>query len=57
LYMSDIQKNCHKAMQFYDLVKKDNSETSDNEEEDVIDANEIMNELQQLSTHMHESVF
>jgi len=40
-----------------DLVEKDNSDISDSKEEDTIDVNAILNELQQLSTHMLESSF
>jgi len=57
LYMSDIQGKCCKAMQLCALVEKDNSDISDSEEEDANDINAIMSELQQLSTHMHESAF
>jgi len=56
LYMSDIQEKYHMAMQLYDLIEKENSEISDSEEEDAIDVNKIMSELQQLSTHIHESI-
>jgi len=37
LYMTDIHEKCHKAMQFYDIIEKENSESSDSDsgEEEV----------------------
>ena len=57
LYMSDVQERCLKAMQLCDLIEKDNPNISDIEEEDANDINIIMTELQQMSTHMHETAF
>ena len=44
-------------MQLCDLIEKDNSDISDSEEEDANDIDIILSELQQMSTHMHESTF
>ena len=44
-------------MQLCDLIEKDNSDSSDSEEENANDVNVILTELQQMSTHMHESAF
>jgi len=55
--MSDVQQKCHKAMQLCDLIEKDNSDSSDSAEEDGDDVNVILTELQQMSTHIHESAF
>jgi len=57
LYMSDVQEKCRKAMQLCDLIEKDNSDSSDSDGEDGDDVNVILTELQQMSTHMHESAF
>jgi len=55
--MSVVQEKCCKAMQLCDLIEKDNSDSSDSEEENANDVNVILTELQQMSTHMHESAF
>jgi len=55
--MSDVQEKFLKAMQLCDLIEKDNSDISDSEEEDANDIDIILSELQQMSTHMHESAF
>jgi len=38
-------------------LKKENSESSKSEEEEVIDVSKMMSELQLHSMHMHESAF
>jgi len=53
----NVQEKCVKAMQLCDLIEKDDSDISDSEEDDVNDINVIMSELQQMSTHIHESAF
>ena len=55
--MSDVQEKCLKAIRLCDIVERDNSDISDSEEENVNDIDISMSELQQMSTHMHESAF
>jgi len=57
LRMSEIQEKCHRSMAFYKLIPSGRELTvmEMSEEEDIV--NDIMVELQQLSTQLHQSAF